>query len=243
MLLPVLLKELRYYFSSLTAYVVIGIFLIATGLFLWVIPGTYNIIDSGYANVDGLFILAPWLFLFLCPAITMKSIAEEKQSGTWELLISRPISISNIVVGKFLAAWILVVLAQIPAILYFMSVYQMAVPVGNVDSGAFTGSFLGLILLSAAYLSIGIFSSSLATNQILTFIISLVLCFLLFYGFELGASFFSSGSVIMNLQDAGIHAHYQSISRGVIESGDLIYFCLVTILFLFLSVKLLKFRK
>ena len=243
MLLPVLQKELKNYFSSLTAYVVIGIFLLATGLFLWVIPGTYNVIDAGYASVDGLFILAPWLFLFLCPAITMKSIAEEKQAGTWELLLTRPLSITNIVVGKFLAAWILVVLSILPSILYFVSVYFLAIPVGNVDIGAFAGSFMGLILISGVYISIGIMASSLVVNQMLSFIIALIFSFLMFYGFELTASFFSSGSVIFLLHNAGIHTHYQSISRGVIESGDLIYFFLLMILFLFLSVKLLKIKK
>ena len=243
MLLPVLQKELKNYFSSLTAYVVIGIFLLATGLFLWVIPGTYNVIDTGYASVDGLFILAPWLFLFLCPAITMKSIAEEKQAGTWELLLTRPLSITNIVVGKFLAAWILVVLSILPSILYFVSVYFLAIPVGNVDIGAFAGSFMGLILISGVYISIGIMASSLVVNQMLSFIIALIFSFLMFYGFELTASFFSSGSVIFLLHNAGIHTHYQSISRGVIESGDLIYFFLLMILFLFLSVKLLKIKK
>lgn len=243
MLFPVFYKEIRYYFSSLTAYVVIGIFLLATGLFLWVIPGTYNILDTGYANTDGLFILAPWLFLFLCPAITMKSIADEKQSGTWELLIARPLSISNIIVGKFMAAWILVVISVLPAILYFVSVYFLAIPVGNVDIGAFAGSFLGLILISGVYISIGIMASALVINQILSFIIALIICFFMFYGFELIASFFTSGMMIFLLQNTGIHAHYQSISRGVIESADLIYFCLVTIIFLFLSVKLLNIKK
>ncbi len=225
-------KELHTFFSNATGYIVIGIFLLLTGLFLWVIPGEYNILDSGYANVDGLFLLAPWLFLFLCPAVTMRLFSEEKQTGTWELLITKPISRFGLVMGKYLAGWLLVILALVPTLLYFFSVWYIAEPVGNVDSGAFWGSFIGLFFLSAIYAAIGTFASSLSKNQIVSFIIALVLCFFFYYGFEVVGSFFSSGKTIFFLDNLGIHAHYKSMSRGVIDSRDISYFIIVTALFL-----------
>jgi ABC-2 type transport system permease protein len=170
-------KELRTFFSNATGYIVIGIFLLLTSLFLWVIPGEFNILDAGYANVDGLFYLAPWLFLFLCPAVTMRLFAEEKQTGTWELLITKPISKLQIATGKYLAGWLLVIIALLPTLLYYFSVSYLAEPMGNVDSGAFWGSFIGLIFLSGVYVAIGLFASSLSNNQIVSFVVAVVLSF------------------------------------------------------------------
>lgn len=231
-MLSIFKKELRTFFSNATGYIVIGIFLLLTGLFLWVIPGEYNILESGYANVDGLFFLAPWLFLFLCPAVTMRLFSEEKQSGTWELLITKPISKMQLVAGKFLAGWVLVLLALIPTLLYYASVWYLAEPIGNVDSGAFWGSFIGLFFLSAVYVSIGTFASSFSKNQIISFIIALVLCFFFYYGFELLGSFFQSGRLVSFLDNLGIHAHYKSMSRGVIDSRDIVYFIVLTAVFI-----------
>ncbi|NDV47018.1 gliding motility-associated ABC transporter permease subunit GldF [Paludibacter sp. 221] len=225
-------KELHAFFSNATGYIVIGIFLLLTGLFLWVIPGEYNILDAGYANVDGLFYLAPWLFLFLCPAITMRLFAEEKQTGTWELLITKPISRLQLVLGKYLAGWVLVCMALIPTILYYLSVWYLAEPIGNVDAGGFWGAFIGLIFLAAVYVAIGTFASSLSKNQIVSFIVALVLCFFFYYGFELLGSFFSSGKTIYFLEGLGIHAHYKSMSRGVIDSRDIVYFVVLIVLFI-----------
>lgn len=233
-------KELRSFFSNATGYIVISIFLILTGLFLWVLPGQFNIPDAGYANVDGLFYIAPWLFLFLCPAVTMRLFAEEKQSGTWELLVSKPISKWNIVAGKYLAGWTLVLLSLLPTALYYFSVYYMAEPLGNVDSGAFWGSFLGLVFLSAVYVAIGTFASSLSSNQIVAFVIAVVISFFMLYGFDLAAGFFKSGSTIQAFEAFGINAHYKSISRGVIDSRDIAYFVLVSLIFLFFTKKSLK---
>ncbi len=234
-------KELHAFFSNATGYIVIGIFLTITGLFLWVIPGEYNVVDSGYANVDGLFHLAPWLFLFLCPAVTMRLFAEEKQTGTWELLVTKPLSKTHIVLGKYLASWVLVLLALIPVVLYYFTVFYLAEPVGNVDSGAFWGSFIGLFFLAAVYVAVGTFASALSTNQIVAFIISVVISFFLFYGFELLTSFFSSGKIIQLLDTLGIHAHYKSMSRGVIDSRDMLYFILLSAGFL--SATVWKVRK
>jgi len=226
-------KELRTFFSNATGYIVIGIFLILTGLFLWVIPGEYNILDAGYANVDGLFYLAPWLFLFLCPAITMRLFAEEVQTGTWELLVTKPLSKMQIVLGKYLAGLVLVSSAILPVLIYYFSVSTMAEPAGNVDSGAFWGSFIGLFFLAAVYVAIGTFSSSLSGNQIISFVVAVVLSFFAFYGFEVLTGFFTSGQSVQLLDSLGIHAHYKSMSRGVIDSRDLLYFIIASSIFLY----------
>lgn len=236
----ILKKELRTFFSNATGYIVIGIFLLLTGLFLWVIPGQFNVLDSGYANVDGLFYLAPWFFLFLCVAISMRFFAEEQQSGTWEFLATKPLSEWQIVLGKYAAGTILVVLALLPTILYYFTVSFLAEPLGNVDSGQFWGSFIGLLFLAAVYIAIGTFASSLSKNQIIAFIVGLVLCFFCYYGFDLISSFFTKGSQIQFIENLGIHAHYKSMSRGVIDSRDIVYFIVITVLFLYLTVWRLK---
>ncbi len=233
-------KEFRYFFATPIAYIVIGLYLLAVGLFLWVIPGEYNIPESGYAQVDGLFRLSPWFFLFLCPAITMRTIAEEQQTGTWNLLLTKPLALWRIVTGKFLAAWTLVVLAQLPCLIHYVLVYNLAEPVGNIDSGAFFGSFLGLLFLSAAFCAVGVWASSLSKSQIVAFILGLVTCFLLFYGFDLVASLFQSGQVVSTIQWFGFNEHYRSISRGVIDLRDVIYFLSVTVIFILLTIKKLK---
>lgn len=229
-------KELQAFFSSTTGYVVIGIFLLLTGLLLWIIPGEYNILDNGYANVDGLFYLAPWLYLFLVPAITMRFFAEEKLTGTWELLITKPITYYQIVLGKYFAGTLLVILALIPTLIYYYTVSYLAEPIGNVDSGQFWGSFIGLALLAMVYVAISIFCSSFSKNQIIAFIISAAVCFFFFYGFDVLTSFVSGGNKIQFIENLGINAHYNSISRGVIDSRDVIYFAVVSMIFLQLTV-------
>lgn len=233
-------KELRSFFSNATGYIVIGIFLLLTGLFLWVIPGQYNIIDAGYANVDGLFYLAPWLFLFLCPAVSMRLFAEEKQTGTWELLVTKPLSGLQLVLGKYFAGWVLVALALLPTLIYYFSVSYLAEPAGNIDSGAFWGSFIGLFFLAGVYVAIGTFSSSLSNNQIISFVVALVLSFFFYYGFDLLASFFTSGQAIQYMESIGINSHYKSMSRGVIDSRDVLYFIGVSVVFILATVRKIK---
>lgn len=225
-------KELNSFFSTAMGYIVIALFLLATGLFLWVFPGDYNIIDSGYASLDGLFRLAPWLYLFLCPAVTMRMIAEERQQGTMELLVTKPLTGWAIVAGKLLAAWTVVLIALLPTLMWFVSVNLMAEPAWNVDAAQFWGSWIGLLLLALVYLSVGIFCSSLSVNQIVVFIVSALVCFALYYGFELIGSLFSGG-VAYTLRRIGINTHYQSIARGVIDSRDLIYFLLLSAIFVY----------
>ena len=225
-------KEFRSFFNTPVGYIILAIFCVGTGLFLWVFPGEYNVLDSGYATIDGLFVLAPWLFLFLSPAVTMHLIAEEKQQGTIELLLTRPISTFSLVVGKFLSAWLIMLVALIPSIIWYATVYILAEPMGNVDSGAFWGSFIGLIFLASVYGSIGLFGSSITRNQITAFVISAVICFTMFYGFELIGSLFTNGNTSLYLKNIGIHAHYQSMSRGVLDSRDMLYMIIITVLFL-----------
>jgi len=230
-------KEFRAFFSNATGYIVTGIFLLLTALLLWVIPGQYNIPENGYAQLDGLFYLSPWLFLLLCPAITMRFFAEEKQTGTWELLTSKPLSKTAIVAGKFLAGWTLVLLALIPMIFYYLVVYYIAEPQGNVDSGAFWGSFIGLVFLAGVYISIGIFSSSFSNNQIISFVTAVMISFFMLYGFDLISNALTSNKLSVYIQNLGINLHYKSISRGVIDSRDLTYFFSVILIFLYLTQK------
>lgn len=236
-------KELRYYFSTPIAYIVIGLYLLTVSLFLWVIPGEWNIRDSGYAQVDGLFNLSSWLFILLCPSLTMRLFAEERQTGTWSMLRSKPIALWKIVVGKYMAAWTLVVLSQIPCIIHYFIVYNLAQPVGNVDSGAFFGSFLGLMFLSAAFCAIGTWSSTITKSQIVAFITGVVVCFLAFYGFDLLTSVLSHGKVSTMVQWLGLHRHYMSMSEGVIDMQDVVYFISVSLLFVSLSMHVMNRKR
>jgi len=225
-------KELRYYFSTPIAYIVIGLFLLLISLFLWVIPGEWNIIDSGYAQVDGLFQISPWLFLLLCPALTMRLFAEERQTGTWNVLRVKPVSLTRIVLGKWAAAWTIVVVALVPCLVHFFAVYAMAEPQGNVDSGAFFGSFFGLMLISLTYTAIGTFCSSLTKSQIVSFILGVCGCALFYYGFDLCSSLLSDGNAVNAISRIGGHSHYLSIARGVMDLRDVVYFIGVAAAFL-----------
>ena len=178
------LKEIRSFLTSITGYVVILVFLITTGLFLWFFPSDFNILDYGYANLDGLFIVAPIVFLFLVPAITMRTFSEEKKSGTIELLFTRPISDLKIILAKFFASVTLIIISIIPTIVYFISVYQLGFPIGNLDMGSIWGSYIGLVFLGAVFASIGVFASSITDNQVISFILAIIVSAFLYLGFE-----------------------------------------------------------
>lgn len=240
-MLTIFCKELYSFFTTAMGYVVIAIFLVGTSLFLWVFPGEWNILDSGYSSLDSLFRLAPWLYLFLCPAVTMRMIAEERQTGTLELLLTKPVSRWSIIVGKLLASWVVVIIALLPTLLWWLSVNKLSEPQWNTDAGAFWGSWIGLLLLALAYLSVGILGSSISKNQIVVFITSAIICFLLYYGFELVGSLFS-GEVSYAVSRFGMHSHYESIARGVIDTRDLIYFLFISFIFTALAVKRLDRR-
>ena len=194
----------------------IGLFLLAVSLFLWVIPGLWNVIESGYAQVDGLFQIAPWLLMLVCPALTMRLFAEEKQTGTWLLLRAQPISLGKIVLGKYMAAFVLTVMALLPCIVHYFIVYYMAEPVGNIDGGQFIGSMLGLVFLSASFTSIGMLCSTLTSSQLVAFILGAVANFVLYW---------------VLLQN-----HYSSISRGVVDLKDVILFVTVAVVAILVSI-------
>jgi ABC-2 type transport system permease protein len=211
-----------------------------TGLFLFVLPGQYNILESGYAQLDGLFILAPWLYLFLVPAITMRSFAEEKRAGTIELIYTRPMSGLQIILAKYSAGLLLVLFSLLPTLIYFISIYCLSEPVGNVDTGGIWGSYIGLFFLAAIYVSIGIFSSAVTDNQIISFILAVFLCFFFYYGFDLLASLASSGKNEFFWVNLGINSHYESMSRGVIDSRDIMYFLTVIAGFIYTTKLVIK---
>lgn len=238
----VFLKEISSFFGSLSGYIVISIFLIANSLFLWVFPGQYNVLDSAYANLDTFFLMAPWIFLFLVPAVTMRLFSDEKRTGTIEILYTRPLSNLQIILSKYLAGISLVILSLVPTLIYFVSVGLLGDPVWNLDTGAFWGSFIGLFFLAAVYVAIGVFSSSITENQIIAFLTGMILSFFFYIGFEaISALEFWKGfsGAVENL---GINAHYKSMSRGVIDSRDVIYFVSISLLFI-MSTKLILERK
>lgn len=175
-MLTVFRREINSFLSSLIAYIVIVVFLLVTGLFMWVFPD-YSLLAYGYATLDQLFIIGPWIFMFLIPAITMRFFSEEKRTGTLELLFTKPVSDFQIIAGKYLAAFVLVVFSVLPTLVYFLSIYLLAEPVGNVDSAGIVGSYIGLLLLGGTFVAIGLFASSLTDNQIVAFILGLFLCF------------------------------------------------------------------
>ena len=238
-------KEIQGFFSSLTGYLVIAVFLAVTGLCLWVFPGVLNIPESGYASLDSLFYIAPWVFLFLAPAITMRSFAEEIKTGTIELLLTKPISEWQLVMAKFLAAVALVLIALAPCVVYIISVWQLGNPPGNLDTGATYGAMIGLMLLGGVYATIGTFTSSLTDNQVIAFISAAVAAFVFYEGFDALAQpqLISSPGVQDFVSYLGIKEHYASISRGVVDLRDLVYFFGVMLLFLLLTRLKLQSRK
>jgi ABC-2 type transport system permease protein len=240
---PIFKKEINSFFSSLIGYIVIGVFLVLMGLLLWVFP-EFSILDGVYANLDTLFTVAPMVFMFLIPAVTMRTFAEEKQTGTIELLATRPITDWQIVGGKFLASFVLVAFALLPTALYYVSVYQLGAPPGNLDSGGILGSYIGLLFLAAVFVAIGIFASSLTNNQIVAFVLATFLCFLTYLSFDFLSRlpiFFGKTDDVV--QSIGIAYHYDSMSRGVLDSRDVVYFLSVIALFLAATVLSLGRRR
>jgi ABC-2 type transport system permease protein len=241
-MLTVLNKEITGFFSSLVAYITIGIFLLVAGLYLWVFPES-SILDYGYAGLESLFNIVPYLFMFLIPAITMRSLAEERKEGTFELLATRPLTDWQIILGKYFACLVIVFAALLPTVIYYITVYQLGFTKGNIDSGAVIGSYIGLFLLGGAYVAIGIFASSISTNQIISFTIAVFLSFFAFSGFDSISQLLSFQSINTFLINLGINEHYQSISRGVLDTRDLIYFISFIAVFLVLTKTVLGGRK
>ena len=214
-------KELSYYFSTPIAYIVLGLFVVGISLMLWVIPGEWNIIDAGYANADGLFAIAPWLLILVCPALTMRLFTEERQSGTWGILRSQPTTISRIVWAKYMAALTMMILALLPCVVHLFIVYAIAEPVGNVDTGAFAGSMVGLLLLAAAMLGVSMLCAAATTNQLVAFILGAIMCFVLYW---------------LLMQE-----HFQSLARGVIDARDVFFFACMAIVGVLLTLPLIHY--
>ena len=234
-MISILKKELNSFFSSPVGYLVIGVYLVINGLFLWFFEGDFNILHAGFADLNSYFFLAPWIFIFLIPAITMRSFSDEYNNGTIEILKTKPITDWQLILGKYFGALALVILAIIPTLIYVYSIYQLGNPVGNINFGTTFGSFLGLLFLAGAYTSIGIFASTLSKNQIVSFIIGVVISFFLFYGFEALATYNMFISSDYFIQKIGMTDHFNSISKGVIDTRDLICFISITLLFILLT--------
>ncbi|UKT64605.1 gliding motility-associated ABC transporter permease subunit GldF [Pedobacter mucosus] len=224
-------RELFSFLSSMVAYITIGIFLLVSGLLLWFFPDT-SILDYGYAELNGFFSLVPYLFMFLIPAITMRSFAEERKDGTYELLITKPITLWEIIIAKYFASLVLVLFALIPTLIYYYSISKLGFPEGNIDSGAVIGSYIGLFLLGAVFTSIGIFSSALTKNQVIAFVISAALCAFAYLGFDYTSQVVGLQNFESLINNLGINQHYISISRGVLDTRDLIYFITFSMFFL-----------
>jgi ABC-2 type transport system permease protein len=232
-MLAIFKKEFNSFFTSTIAYLTIGIFLLINGLFLWVFDDDFNILNAGFADLTSFFYLAPWILIFLIPAITMKTFADEFRSGTIEILKTRPITNVSLVLGKFFAILTLLIIVLIPTFVYAYSIHDLGNPVGNLDYGSISGSYLGLFLLASSFASIGIFTSTLSKNQVVAFLLGICMVFLFYYGFDAVSSLFGDYSYTIKL--FGMNEHYKSISRGVIDSRDVLYFMSIIIFFLFVS--------
>ena len=237
----IVLREIKSFFGSPIGYLVIAIFLLLNGLFLWIFEGDFNILNSGFADLSPFFTISPWILIFLIPAVTMRSFSDEKKQGTIELLMTKPISIWEIVGGKFFGAFLLIVIAIIPTFIYVYVISSLGMPEGNIDMGSTMGSYFGLLFLIASYTAIGIFTSTLSENQIVAFILSVFLCFIFYFGFQGVATFVKGFEDI--IADFGMDSHFKSMSRGVIDTRDVLYFVSIAILFLSMTVYKLKALK
>jgi ABC-2 type transport system permease protein len=240
--ISIFIKEINSFFNSLIAYIVITVFLTGIGLFMWVFP-QYSVLDYGFADMNTLFTMAPYVFMFLIPAITMRTFAEEKKDGTIELLLTKPLTDWQIIIGKYLSSLTLVMFALLPTLVYYYSVSNLADPEGNIDSAAVTGSYIGLVLLGAVFTSIGVFSSVISVNQIVSFIIAVFLCFIIYMGFFYLSGIEAWGAAASLIDQFGIAYHYDALSKGLIDSRDVLYFISIILVMLLLTRLILGSRK
>ena len=232
-------KELRQFFSNLTGYIAVILFLLVNGLFLFVLKDS-NIFDFGYASLDSFFELAPWVLLFLVPAITMRTLSDEFKAGTFELLKTRPLSPWQIVFGKYLSVLFVLLFVIIPTFLYVITISALSAR-GGIDTGGIMGSYIGLFLLAAVFAAIGLCCSAFTHNAVVAFLISAFACLVLYFGFNAVSKLpFLQGGADYYTEMLGIDFHYRSISRGVLDSRDLVYFA--SIIFLFLQITAYKLR-
>ena len=230
-MLAILKKELNAFFASPIGYLTISIFLIINGLYLWVFKSDFNILNAGFADLNSFFFIAPWFFLFLIPAITMRSFSDEFRLGTIEILKTKPLSNWQIVLGKYTGAFILIIIALLPTLIYVYSIMQLGNPVSNLDIGSTIGSYIGLLLLASTYIAIGLFTSTLSNSQIVAFMLAVIISFFIFYGFNSLAEM----GISETLRNFGMYEHFKSISRGVVDTRDIVYFTSITVFFLFLT--------
>lgn len=230
-MIQILAKEFSSFLNSLIAYIVMGVFLTAIGLLMWVFPET-SVLDYGYADMFTLFSLGPYVFIFLIPAITMRSFAEEKKGGTMEILFTKPLSDWEIIFGKYFACLLLVILTLIPTLIYYFSISALGNPAGNIDTPGVIGSYIGLIFLAGAFCAIGVFASSITPNQIVSFILAAFLCYLLFAGFDSLALLNVWSANALFIKQIGLLYHYESLGKGLIDSRDLVYFISVVAIIL-----------
>lgn len=227
-MISILKKEFNAFFSSAVGYLVIGLFLIANGLFLWVLKTDFNILNAGFADLNAFFDLTPWVFIFIIPAITMRSFVDEYNNGTMEILKTKPITNFQIVLGKFLGSGLIVLMTLLPTLIYAISIYLLSYPAGNIDVGSIVGSYLGLIFLGFVFASIGIFASSISKSQVVAFLIGVSLCFILYNG--IGLVLETLGSSNSGLESLDLSSHYENIAKGVLDSRDVIYFLSIIVL-------------
>lgn len=241
-MLAIAKREIISFFTSSMGYLIVGLFLALIGLFLWVFKGPFNIIDFGFMDLSSFFLLAPWILLLFVPALTMKTFSEEKNTGNLELLFIKPLSITQTVLGKFFGLLIILIITLLPTLLYVFSISKLGIEKETLDLGVVIGSYFGLSFLISTYIAIGVFVSSLTGNQILCFILSVVLCFIFFYGFEAVATVVTNGNLSYAIRSFGMKFHFEGIARGILDTKDLIYFGSLTLFFVFLTVVQLKYH-
>lgn len=225
-------KEIRGFFSSITGYLVIAVYLLINSSLLWIFPGNFNLLDGAYASLSNLFAISPWVFMFLIPAITMRMFSDEKKAGTMEILLTKPLTDFQIVLAKFLAGFVLVIFSLVPTLVYYFTIYQLGNPIGNLDVGGTLGAYLGLLFLGGGFVVLGLFASAVTDNQIVAFLLAMFLCFFVYIGFDQIAGFDLFGNADLFILKLGINEHYNSLSRGVIDSRDVLYFISLVLIFL-----------
>lgn len=227
----IFIKEINSFFASPIGFLVIGIFLVINSLFLFVFKGEFNILDNGFADLSPFFVLSPWVFLFLVPAVTMRSFSEERKQGTLEILLTKPLTEIQLIMGKFLGAFTLIFLALLPTLFFVYTIWQLGNPIGNIDLAATIGAYIGLLFMAATFTAIGVFASTLSQNQIVAFIIAVLLCLLMLYGFDAISNLNLFGNQFP-IETLGLQYHFNSVSRGVIDTRNLVYFVSVSLIFL-----------
>lgn len=241
-MLAIFKREITSFFTTATGILALGLFLAINGLLLWVFKGPYNVFDYGFADLSAFFMLSPFIFLFLIPALSMKSFSDEKKSGTLELLLMKPISPWELVLGKFFGVMVLGIIALVPTLVYVWCISVLGTETGNFDIGLVIGAYIGMILLLTAYTGIGLFASTLSENQIVAFLSAILLSLFAYLGFEAISGLLLDGGFSLFVENLGMQAHYERMGRGIIDTRDVIYFISVAVFFLFLSVTRLKQR-